>query len=213
MIYESDIPDDDLISLADDLDIKSEELRDAFKKAMNHAASVYGFLEANPHNAVKEKEQNKDLQKTSQKLIKAIDAFEKVLVNYPGEPCTDKNKLFSLTRINLEAPRGIQSSRKKVKANAEAWKMHASIICDNHKKLKTGGGDNLFNDLLIMLIDAYEAGGKKVGISRSDVKEDKYYGPMFVFINDCFDLLGANRKPNSAMGRAIENAIRKRKNR
>lgn len=206
MSHKYDIPEDDLIKLAGKHDIEPE-FRDDFKEAMNSAVATCCILKN--YHPVK-KEQHESLMKKSQALIKAIDAFEKELVTHPGEPCTNESERYSLKRIDLEALKDIQLCRKKVRANAFAWEVHASIACENHRKQKPGRGDIVLNDLIFHLIDAWAIGGKKVGLSNSN---KLFYGPMFRFINDCFDLLGAKKKDNFAMGKSIRRCINQRKKR
>ena len=203
-----DISDDDLARLAGVAKIEPEFM-DAFKTAMREAAVSY-FMAKNAPFVKKSvvKNRTEKLSKKAHRLVLALDEFEEALNDFPYELRHPALKLKDVRLYrNQRSLAEVQTCREIIKADAEAWADCTSSAYDAMGILKTGGGDNFFNWLLDILVNVYAAGERDVGISQvPDSSPVEFTGPLFKFINDCFDLFNEKKKEHGAMGSSITDA-------
>ncbi len=205
MSYESDIPEDDLIKLSHDHEIK-QKYYDDFKKAMSYASFKYSLTKDISFDIKRIKKKTDSLIGASQSVVDALEGFDKAQREFDHLTKNPTKDRISITlRRNPKSPDEVQCCREVVKADAELWRDTAKMIYadfpdDEDLKDSRKVGDPVFKWLVAALLDAWEAGGKEVGLSKS---KGEFSGPMFRFFKDILNLMGIE-KSNSAIGKAIE---------
>jgi len=175
--------------------------------SMHCAYMLYTIISGIPRDQGMQKTQLNKLARKAKQLVKAIDEFDAALGGFDE---LSQNPAVS----PIELRRDVTRQKKQVQLDADKWARSADSAYAGIGKLKTGGGDPAFNDLLDLLIDVYAAGtGEEPTYPSTDASHarDTRGGPMFGFITGCLDLLQVDKKTNEARGSAIDRILDDRK--
>ena len=178
-----------------------------FQQAMNFLTYKYQVMANLKFDTGKQKKQTKILLQKAERLIKAIDEFDEALngfANLSENPVKKNMTLYREVDVQLE----------QVRLNTELWAKAASRSFDEFEaegKIKMNVGDPAYKFLLRDLIQIYEEGTGKKASRSFNARTGQYTGPMIRFIDECFDLLGAVKKTNKALGLAIDRLMNERK--
>jgi len=212
------IDPDALKRLVQDYDIDPDY---DMQQALCAAGSMYSILSGMPKDQGAQKKQLSRLAKKAHQLVDAIDEFEDVLSGFDSFPRSpaDPVRLSRYDPIIQQVVDNwklhVKKQRRLVREDGDKWASSADHALAGIGRLKTGGGDMAFNDLIYKLIDLYAAstGEEPAYPSVSDWRgaDTRKGGPMLGFVAGCLDILGVDKKTNQALGSRIDRILGSRK--